>query len=454
MRPLVAQDYPAEHLDVIVIADNCTDDTAAVAAAAGATVWERHDLSARGKGQALGWALARLRAQPRRPEAVLVVDADCIASANLCAVVAEELADPGVQAIQARYDVSNPEESPTAALRAAGFILKHVIRSRGRARLGLSCGLFGSGMAFRTSLFDEVQWPTSVTEDTELHLELIQRGVIVTYAERASVRSAMPTTAEAAVDQQLRWESGNAQLAGSHLLGLVTRGAATGDVQLLAAAAELLAPSQSMLAAGSLGLGAASHPDGPAADRGPGGRHARGTGRLRARGAAGGRRAARPACARWSTLRDSLWRGCASSLGWRPAGERKRGCGRPGTIDLADTPNRRASCWAETRMSYSRRTRSLPAAPHRARRTGSAARPREGIGEEIDAAGGDHSAVDSVVDELRDPGDPRRHHRQPVRHRLHEHDGESLGEARQAEDIRGPVQRRHVALAEGAAKRD
>jgi len=258
VRALVAQDYPAEHLDVIVIADNCSDRTAEVAAAAGAAVWERHDLSARGKGQALGWALARLHACERRPEAVLVVDADCVASPNLCAVVAEELADPGVRAIQVRYDVSNPEESPTAALRAAGFILKHVIRSRGRARLGLSCGLFGSGMAFRTSLFDEVQWPTSVTEDTELHLELIQRGVVVRYAERAAVRSAMPTTAAAAVEQQLRWESGNAELAGAHLLGLVRHGAATGDVQLLAAAAELLAPSQSMLAAGSLGLGGLS----------------------------------------------------------------------------------------------------------------------------------------------------------------------------------------------------
>jgi 1,2-diacylglycerol 3-beta-glucosyltransferase len=255
---LVGQDYPAEQLDVIVIADNCTDDTARVAAAAGATVWERHDLTARGKGQALSWALDRLRALPRMPEAVLVVDADCIASSNLCEVVGQELADPDVRAIQVRYDVSNPEESPVAALRAAGFILKHVIRSRGRARLGLSCGLFGSGMAFRTSLFDEVRWPTSVTEDTELHLELVQRGVVVRYAERASVRSAMPTTAAAALDQQLRWETGNAELAGSQLLGLVTRGAATGDVQLLAAAAELLAPSQSMLAAGSLVLGSAS----------------------------------------------------------------------------------------------------------------------------------------------------------------------------------------------------
>ncbi len=85
-----------------------------------------------------------------RPEVVLVVDADCLASPNLCAVVADELADPAVHAVQSRYDVCNAEESPTAALRAAGFVLKHVIRARGRARLGLSCGLFGSGMGFRT----------------------------------------------------------------------------------------------------------------------------------------------------------------------------------------------------------------------------------------------------------------------------------------------------------------
>lgn len=258
VHALVNQDYPAGRLDVIVIADNCTDDTAEVASRAGATVWARHNPNARGKGQALAWALERVRAERSGTEAVIVVDADCIASPNLCAVVADELADPEIQAVQARYEVSNADESPTAALRAAGFILKHVIRSKGRGRLGLSCGLFGSGMAFRIALFDRVQWPTSVTEDTELHLRLVRQGVVVRYAERASVSSAMPTTAAAAVEQQLRWESGNAQLAGSQALGFVTRGLATGDLQLLAAAAELIVPSQSMLAAGSLGVGSIS----------------------------------------------------------------------------------------------------------------------------------------------------------------------------------------------------
>jgi cellulose synthase/poly-beta-1,6-N-acetylglucosamine synthase-like glycosyltransferase len=258
VKALVAQDYPRDRLAVIVIADNCTDDTAAVAAETGATVWTRDVPSARGKGPALAWALDRLRRELPSTEGVLVVDADCLASPNLCAAVAAELLDPAVQAVQVRYEVSNAEESPTAALRAAGFMLKHVIRARGRARLRLSCGLFGSGMGFRRSLFDAVQWPASVTEDTELHLRLVERGVIVRFAERAAVRSAMPTTASAAVEQQMRWESGNAQLAGGYVVRLLTRGAMSGDVQLLGAAAELLVPSQSMLAAGSLGIGAAA----------------------------------------------------------------------------------------------------------------------------------------------------------------------------------------------------
>ena len=183
------QDHPARLTDVIVIADNCADDTAAQAASAGAAVWERDAPESPGKRQALAWAIERVWRELPQTDAVVIVDADCAASPNLCSTIAAEIAR-GRHAVQVPYEVSNPSESPTAGLRAAGFALKHVIRARGRARLGLSCNLFGTGMGFSATLLRRVPWPHSVTEDTELFVRLTRAGYRVAYADRACVTSA------------------------------------------------------------------------------------------------------------------------------------------------------------------------------------------------------------------------------------------------------------------------
>ena len=86
-----ALDWPAERLDVVVIADNCTDDTAAQAAAAGARVLERDAPDARGKGRALAWAVERLAAAGPPPDAVVVVDADCTVEPGLLRAFAAAL---------------------------------------------------------------------------------------------------------------------------------------------------------------------------------------------------------------------------------------------------------------------------------------------------------------------------------------------------------------------------
>jgi hypothetical protein len=248
---LMAQDHPAHLLDVIVIADNCTDATATLAAAAGATVWERDAPDAPGKPQALAWAIERLWVERPDIDVVVIVDADCAASPNLCSTIAAEIAGGG-HAVQVPYEVANASESPTAAMRAAGFTLKHVIRARGRSRLGLSCNLFGTGMGFSAVLLRQVPWPQSVTEDTELFVRLTRAGYRVAYAGAARVTSPMPTSTEQAAEQQLRWESGNAGLARHELLGLVGQAIRTGDVQCLGAAAELALPSQTVMATGGL----------------------------------------------------------------------------------------------------------------------------------------------------------------------------------------------------------
>lgn len=54
------QNYPSEMLDAIIIADNCTDDTAQVARDHGAIVYERFNQEKVGKGFALNYAFQHI----------------------------------------------------------------------------------------------------------------------------------------------------------------------------------------------------------------------------------------------------------------------------------------------------------------------------------------------------------------------------------------------------------
>ena len=233
----------------IVVADNCTDATAERARAAGATVWERMDPDLLGKGHALAWAFERV---PQDVEAVAVVDADCTVSTNFVDAVATRLA-AGARAVQASYLVSNPEQSHAAAARYAGYALVNHVRPLGKSALGLSCGLFGSGMAFDAALLREHPWSAfAVTEDAEYHLQLVEAGLRVEFAPEASVESAMPTSLDVAGTQRERWESGRFDLARGRALRLVAMGVQRHDPARLNAGLELLMPPQSLLLAANL----------------------------------------------------------------------------------------------------------------------------------------------------------------------------------------------------------
>jgi hypothetical protein len=258
LRALAAQDFPVGRREFIVLADNCTDATAAVALEGGATVWERvHD--DRGKGQVLAWALERLWRERPETEAVVLVDADCLPAPNLLSALDRALR-AGAPAAQASYDVANPAASPLSGLRWAAFALKHRVRPRGRAALGLSAGLFGTGMAFRAEVLRLHPWRSfSIAEDIEYHLELASAGMRVAYVGNSCVESAMPTTAASAHGQQLRWESGNARLAREYGPRLALAGLRRRDANLALAGLELLLPPQTLLGpANALCLGAAA----------------------------------------------------------------------------------------------------------------------------------------------------------------------------------------------------
>ena len=205
--------YPATHIEVVVIADNCDDLTAEVARKAHATVLERHDLINRGKGQALNWAMqGPLKNWPRPWDALVIMDADSVLNTDFLWFMDERL-EQGHQAIQGYYGVQNPGESWRTALMTVALAAFHFLRPLGRDKLGLPCGLKGNGMCFARPLVERFGYPaTSVVEDIELALMYLRHGVGVKFAAGAQVLGQMAATTKQADSQRKRWEGGRLPL--------------------------------------------------------------------------------------------------------------------------------------------------------------------------------------------------------------------------------------------------
>ncbi|UHD18712.1 glycosyltransferase family 2 protein [Thiocapsa bogorovii] len=192
--------------EVVVIADNCTDNTAELARSAGARVLERRDPQRRGKGFALDFAFRSLLKEPF--DGFIVVDADTRVELNLVTEL-RRLMRRGAAAIQCCYRLDNPEHSLRARLRGIAWMAFNVLRLRGRERWRLSVGLLGNGFGLtRETLLEEPYEATSVVEDMEYHLRLVAAGRRVVFAPNTGVWSDAPYTREAGAGQRARWEGG------------------------------------------------------------------------------------------------------------------------------------------------------------------------------------------------------------------------------------------------------
>jgi cellulose synthase/poly-beta-1,6-N-acetylglucosamine synthase-like glycosyltransferase len=233
---------------ILVVADNCSDATAATARAAGADVVERADPS-RGKGFAIAYGIDHLRADP--PAAIVVVDADCeLAPGSLDALLnaLERTARP----VQARYlmvcaqDCSLPRRMAEFAWRVRNWV-----RPSGWHRLHMPCQLMGAGMAFSWEMLRKAPLASAcIVEDMKLGIDLALGGHPPVYCEQALVTSRFPPSREAARTQRTRWEHGHLDLILHEVPRLLVRSAERGDGLLLGLALDLAVPSLAMLAGG------------------------------------------------------------------------------------------------------------------------------------------------------------------------------------------------------------
>jgi cellulose synthase/poly-beta-1,6-N-acetylglucosamine synthase-like glycosyltransferase len=245
---LCAQSYPRALYDIVVVADNCSDETAKIAKAAGADdVLQRRTGGAVGKGKALRWSTDLILAADEPPDAFVIVDADATAEHDALARLAEAF-EGGAQAAQGDY-VLDPDASASSALRAAAFLLINRVRPAGRAALGLSAFLVGSGMLLSSQLLRSVPWEAFTSaEDIEYSLDLQAAGHKIAYVGAARVSAPTAPTSGAAAVQQLRWEGGRNYLMRTRAPRLLWQGLAKLRADLVWAAFDLLTPPLGVLA--------------------------------------------------------------------------------------------------------------------------------------------------------------------------------------------------------------
>jgi len=231
--------WPVDQFRVLVVADNCTDTTANIARGAGALVLERSNPEYRGKGYALDFAFDASR-RDAWAQAVVVIDADAEASSNLLEAFAARI-ESGELAVQAHYGVLNPNDSWRTRLITIAKAAFHIVRSRARERLRLSCGIRGNGWCVTHKLLHRVPYQAfSLTEDLEYGITLGLAGVRVAYADEAHSDADMVSGEQVARNQRQRWESGRFDLIRTKTLPLLKAAFATPSAICLDLALDLL----------------------------------------------------------------------------------------------------------------------------------------------------------------------------------------------------------------------
>lgn len=201
----------------------------------------------RRKGYALDFAFQASHAHGGA-YAVVVVDADTEVSANLLEAFSARI-ENGAKAIQAHYDVLNPQASWRTRLMAIAMASFHRVRSRARERLQLSCGIRGNGWCVTHRLLRQVPYRAfSLTEDIEYGIDLGLAGHRVHYADEAHVAATMVSGEQAARSQRQRWEGGRLQLIRSKIPSLLRAAMAPQGGVCLDLAFDLLVPPLSYVA--------------------------------------------------------------------------------------------------------------------------------------------------------------------------------------------------------------
>ncbi len=248
LKSLLSFHYPAGLWHIVLVADNCTDNTAELGRSLGVTVYERFDPEKRGKGYALDWAMRRvLERDGGWTDAVVIFDADTQAHPDFLGYMDEQLRTGNV-ALQGHYDVLNPFDNWRTSLLYSALLLHNRLRPLARQALGWTTLLKGNGMCFARSVIERFGWNAySLAEDIEYTTKLMNRGITVRSVPQAVLYAQAARTGKQADSQRMRWEGGRFALIKRDTLPLLRAFIRTRSIARLDWAIDLLTPPMAIL---------------------------------------------------------------------------------------------------------------------------------------------------------------------------------------------------------------
>jgi len=237
---LRALDYPADLFSIHIVADHCSDNTAALARDAGAVVHERNEGPRSGKGAAMAWLFRRVLEGPC--DAVVVIDSDTQVDGQFLRVMDSRLAQ-GAQVVQGQHIISNRGSGWFPALTWAMFLIDNRFQNLGRSNLGWSAKHMGDSICFRADILRRLGWGEGLTEDYQLRQRLLLAGIKISYEPFAKGYGEAPRTWAQARAQRARWLRGT-QLASRQLAWrLLVEAIRRRDLALLDGALQAYLPS-------------------------------------------------------------------------------------------------------------------------------------------------------------------------------------------------------------------
>lgn len=206
------QKYPAELFDIYVVADNCTDRTAEVSRAAGATVYERFNKTQVGKGYAMDFLFKNIFAAKGDAyyDGFFVFDADNLVDRHFVAEM-NKLFDTGEYAALTSYRNSkNFCDNWITAGYSLWFLREARFLNRPRTQLGVGCAVSGTGFLVSAAIIrEDGGWPYHLlTEDIEFSVCCAAKGRKIGYCGTAVVYDEQPTAFRQSWDQRMRWSKG------------------------------------------------------------------------------------------------------------------------------------------------------------------------------------------------------------------------------------------------------